>query len=101
MFFLVELAVDGAEDVFDFAAGYVGCETPAERDLVALAAIEIPLLYGAMQAADGEIGVFFAGIGHDYEKFVSTLAEDDVTAPKTGGEQAGKFSQHEVAFYVA
>jgi hypothetical protein len=30
VFFLVELAVDGAEDVFYFAAGYVSGDSPAE-----------------------------------------------------------------------
>jgi hypothetical protein len=30
VFFLVKLAVDGAEDVFDFAAGDIGGDAPAE-----------------------------------------------------------------------
>src|SRR5580693_3885802 len=98
MFFLIELPVDRAKHVFNLAASHISRDAPAERELVALPAREIPLLERAMQAPHGKVRVFLAGVGHDDEEFVSTLTEDNVAASKTRGEHPGEFSEQQVAF---
>src|ERR1700676_4512242 len=98
--FLVELPIDGAQCVYNLAAGHVGRESPTEGQLIAFATAEIPLLQRPLQAPDGSVGVFLAGIRHDDKEFVPALAEDNVAASKARGEQAGKVSQQQVALDV-
>src|ERR1700730_2817035 len=84
--FLVELAVDRAQYVFNLAAGHIRGDAPAEGKLIALATAEIPLLQRTMEATDGRVGVFLAGVRHDHQEFVAALAKHNIAAAKAGGK---------------
>src|SRR5580700_2253811 len=91
VFFLIELAVDRTQHVFNLAPRHISRDAPTERQLIALATADVPLFHHTVQAPDGGIGFLLAGIWHHYKKFVAALTEDNVTSAKAGRQKTRKF----------